>query len=294
MTEEYKNLVESAFEQMDALMEHEVLMDDGDNTHLLVSKGKHVHVVSNNKDRPTRKKGSKSFTSAKSFCHYVNKHKSEDETVIIADEDKSQVKAIINDNGVDNAAWSDFTAELKIKYSKQWIKWFENSNSARDRYFDQSEFADFLEDNRADFMCGKGEGEKENVTALELGSIITNLQQTSQEKFSSKTDPVTGKVKFSYENEEIGKGNVEIPKQFIIVIPVYRSGDLFKITIRLRHRITGGSAKFYYIIDEVESIKKKAFDMVCNRIENGFSEFEDSTGPDDYKGTEIEVYQGII
>jgi len=290
--EDNKNVIESFVDESGKFFKPEEIFSDGEHKYYAHSRNHEVSKISLNSERPTRKRGLKTFTSAKSFCHYVNKHKLADETVIIADEDSNQIKAIINDHGVNTPSWNDFTAILKIKFSSQFIKWVGSTHDQKGSYFGQEEFADFLEDNRSDFMCGKIEdSEDENVTALELSNIITNLQKTSQEKFTSKMDPVSGKVNFSFENEEVGRGNVEIPRQFIVAIPVYRSGDLFKITIRLRHRISGGSAKFYYIIDELEDIQKRAFDMVCDRIKIGMHEDNEK---EDFDGTDLEVYQGII
>lgn len=262
----------------------------------LVPPGFSLKEVDNHLERPTRKRGARTFISTKSFCTYVNKHKDDDQLVIIADEDKGQIKAILNDHGRETANWGDHTALLDLGFSKQWKTWSDHS-SGNGKSFSQGAFADFLEDNRTDFMVGTIPGESgkdvKNISALELSAVITNLQMTSQEKFSSKIDPVSGRMTMSYENEETGKGNIEIPRQFILAIPVYRSADVFQVTIRLRHRIRDGAATFYYIIDQEELLKEAAFDKICMRIEKGNIGSE-SKEELQFSGVSIEVLKGVI
>lgn len=300
-----KNIAETAFEQAKIVVPVQEVFDDGDSKTFAIPHGFETFVVDSNKERPSRKKGSKSFTSAKSFCSYVNKHKSEDETVIIADEKESKVKAIINDDGAENAAWSDFSALLKIEHSTQWKEWFSNSHIERGHgLFEQSEFAEFVEKNRSDFICGKfevGGDEVENITPGELNAMIRDLKITVSEKISSRVDKQSGAVNFAYENEEDGKNEFKIPEQIYIVIPVYRSADLFRVKIRLMYRNNGGVVKFFYIIDKIDDLKTQAFDRICERIENGKHDGARTNeidvvvpGKDDFEGTEIEVYQGII
>ena len=109
--------------------------------------------VDNALPRPLRKTGQRAFVDAKSFCSYVNKHKVEDETVIIADEDKAKIKAIFNDHG-NEPAWGDFSALFELGFSEEWKTWSKNAYPKRDTFFSQSEFVDFIEDNRADLKVG--------------------------------------------------------------------------------------------------------------------------------------------
>jgi len=291
-----ENEVESILKAGEERGKFQEVMENGDTKIFLVKKGYEVEHFSTGYDRPKRKKGVRSFNDLKSFSSYVNKHKIEDETIIIADEHKADVKAVFNDNGKE-PAWGDFGAVFKIGFSKQWQTWFCNSHSQRNHLFDQSEFSDFLEDNRSDLMCGNFEDRDgnsvENISYLEMTNIIQNLNVTKEEKFASKVDPVSGTVSMMYENEESGKGSIKIPREFWLVVPVFLSGDLWRIKIRLRHRINGGSAKFYYIIDQVEDVKEKAFSSICDMIENGNAGSEEDKKKL-FSGTGIEVYKGTF
>ncbi len=293
------NNIASAIEAgMDLSSIQKIEREEGrESTTVIVKDGYETVEIDNNLPRPLRKQGTRTFDSAKSFCSYVNKHKSEDETIIVAHEDSGKIKAILNDDGKEDPSWSDFSALLELGFSKQWLTWFENAHPKRQHFFGQEEFANFIEDNRSDLKVGKfndSDGnEIENLSALELTALITNLEMTSQESFKSKIDPTSGRVTMSYENEEAGYGNIVLPKQIFLAIPIYRSGDLFQVTLRLRHRIHSRSAKFYFIIDQIDLLKEMAFDMICQRITDGNTGSEDKPAKQ-FTGTGIEVLKGSL
>jgi len=291
MDGENNNNIEAAIEAGKKIGEIKKIQEDGDSTFYLVHEDFKIQKVDNNNLQPDRKKGFTDFTSTASFCYYVNKHKINDQTVIVAD-DNGLVRSTFNDHGKE-PQWGDFGANLRLSFSRQWLKW----NQASGNLFSQLEFSEFIEDNRPDFMCGKivdGEGkEVENIRPLELSKMILDLQSTTEENFSSKIDPVSGRTNLSFSNEEVGKQVIKLPKQFVLALPVYKNGDLFQVSARLRTRIGGGTAKFGFILDQKDEIVEKAFDKICNRIKVG-----DQTNTKDpeknFDGTNIEVLRGPV
>jgi len=277
---------------MDLSSVQKIELSEGEKTRVVVKDGFKIETIDNHRERPVCKKGSRTFTAAKSFCSYVNKHKSDDETIIIADEDQGQIKAILNDHGEYNPAWGDFTAVFDLGFSKQWKTWSKNAETR----MSQEDFAEFIDQNRTDLMVGEidldGEPFK-NVSPLELKSLILDLRTTWEQKFSSKLDPVTGATNLSYVDEEKGKGSVTIPDKFVIAIPIYNAGDIFMVRIELRLRTRDGKAFFYYFIDQVEKLKEAAFDKICQRIEKGNVGSEEKEDLQ-FSGTGIEVFKGKL
>lgn len=282
-----------------AALQNIKLDTERENTPILVKDGFYTEIIDNRLPRPLRKRGKKTFTDARSFCHYVNKHKSEDETVIIADEDQGVIQAVIDDHGSDRPAWGNFIVNLNLGFSDQWLTWYNNAWPQRDSFFSQAELADFIEDNRSDLKTGDfsdADGnEVKNLSPLELTYMINNLQITREEKITSELNPNTGEVKLLYENERKGKGNVTLPSCLFLAIPVYKKGDLFQVKIRLRQRAAGGDQggkiHFYFIVDEVPLFKQTAFDKICRRITDGDPNRD--TG-DFYVGTDLPVLRGNI
>jgi len=267
--------------------------DTQETTHILVENGFRLEEIDNDHDRPARKRGTRKFISAQSFCSYVNKHQMEDETIVIADEDQGIVQAVINDHGESLPAWGDFQAILELGFSEQWKAWFYKNKTP----FTQSEFVDFIEDNRMDIKTGEFQdadgNEVENLSPLELGALLSNLNITSEENFSSKINPVTGRMTMSYMNEETGKGSIDIPAQIFLAIPIYRSGGLFQIKVRLRHRTQGGAIRFHFIIDQMALLKEAAFTQICQSIEKGNIGSEENESKQ-FEGVGLDVLKGII
>ncbi len=269
----------------------EINREEGqESTVYVIKDGFTIQEVDNKLDRPVRKTGTTIFTDVESFCWYVNKHQSEDETIIIADEERARIQAVINSDGVREPNWSDFQALLKLGFSRQWELWFKNSHTEKGQYFDQVGFADFIEDNRSDITY---QADKD-LTALQLSSILCNLQSHFEEKFTSKIDPVSGGTTLHYENNETGKGLIAIPKQINLIIPIYKNGDIFQVTIRIRHRRSGGSIVFYYIIDQIDLLKQKAFDKICLRITKGETLYDAVIEEEVFEGTGLPVLRGVI
>jgi len=259
----------------------------------LVPENTKIESVSMKNMAPNRATGVRDFVSAKSFCSYVNKHKIEDQTIIIADE-KGVIKAIFNDNG-EKPQWGDFGAELTLYKSRQWKNWIGMAGNL----YSQEEFAQIIEENRSDFMSGKVEDTDGNIISdlnpNEFSKMILNLEQTITESLTSKIDPVSGARKFSYSNDEVGDGSFKMPKQMVIGIPVFKNGDLFQIIVSLRSRIENKTARFGFIINGIDETIDKAFGKVCSRIFHGQNKDSDKCdASEEFEGTHVEVYMGNI
>ena len=299
MSEDKRNIIDSALLAGIKMAEiQEIPREiDQEETSVLVPVGFEIHTLNNHMKRPLRKTGIRSFESTKSFCSYVNKHKSEDETIIVAHEDSGRIKAILNDDGATEPSWSDFGALLALGFSNQWLTWFKNSYPKRESFFGQEEFANFIEDNRSDLKVGtfKDNDGKDvkNLSALELTAVITNLDITYEENITSKVNLSTGETTLHYENNEVGQGSFAIPKRLFLAIPIYKSGDLFQVDLRLRTKKSGSSLVFYFIIDQVDLLKEGAFDMICQRITDGNMGSEEKADKQ-FSGTGIEVLKGTL
>ncbi len=262
--------------------------------HFIIPQGFEIVEIEDYKIQPDRKTGQRTFTSTESFNSYVNKHKNEDQTIIVADSNVPAVKAIFNDDGKDTPAWSDFSAKLELKFSRQWLKWIEKNN----RLMSQEEFAQFIEDNRIDFMCG-GEHKLNDevvktVNPVEFKKLILDLNLSVSEKIKSKLDVVTGETIVSYSNEDTGDKTFKVPSFFVIVIPVYKTGDYFKVIVRMRRRTSDGRVQFGFLIDQVDQAIESAFEKICKRVKEGQTKENNGDSVEEFKGTGIEVYKGPL
>lgn len=297
MEEEKQNMIQTALDAGLKIAELKVIPEGSlEETRVLVPEGMKLEILKTQVS-PARKSGEKIFFADKSFCEYVNKHKDLSATIIIADENEGKVKAIFNDHGASSPGFSDFCAVLDIGFSKQFQTWLHKAFNSREYRFTQAEFADFIEDNRVDLMVGNIEREGQeikNLSGLELSDLINNLQISAEVNLTAKRNAQDDQVHYEYEVKDSGKCQFRLPKSIFLAIPIYKYGDVFRIELRLRSSgKSGGTPRFWYIIDQLEVLKERAFDKICKRIKNGNEGSEPDEG-EQFEGTGIEVWKGQL
>lgn len=236
-------------------------------------------------ERPLSKTGTYTFAEIMSFNDFINKHKVEGETVIQAFEDKGEIVCCFNDHSGKNPGRKDFRAILGLMFSESWKIWTLNNKKS----LSQTEFADFIEDNRLDFMAGEDETGKKNITAVELMAMVVNLQETKTYTFGSKVNRHDGTYEFVAKNTKDGnKTQIKVPNSFMLAIPIFKGGTLRKVNITCRYRNDEDKGLFFYfIIDNKDKILRDAFDKLRKQVKDGNP--SDKPGLT-YAGTAIEVW----
>lgn len=221
--------------------------------------------------RPDRIIAAPKFQDATSFISYVNTFK-DHRTRILADATTLTFRAQIDYHGHGADMQPEFLshqATLPLKLSEEWKLWI----GLNDRLVPQAEFAEFLEDNRADII------EPNSATMLE---IAQDLQAHSEVNFASKINRRSGAAVLSYEetiNTKMSTGSVTVPETFTINIPVFFGESPIEITARLRFRIGEGKLKFQYKLYRPVEVISKAFDAARGWIAGA---------------TEMEVLLGVL
>jgi len=253
---------------------------------ILSSEPFEMHSLENFLERPLKKRGEYTFEETESFVDFVNKHKIIGETTIQSFQrnDSFRVICTFDDHSKEQPGRHEFRAILILKFSDQWINWFSKSGKP----MNQIEFADFIEDNRLDFMAGQDSEGKNNITAVELMAMVVNLQETRTWKISSKVNRHDGTFEFMSKNEKTGTDlKITVPERFALVMPIFKGGGLKQINIRLRYPITDDVIKFVYMIDNAEKTIDDAYHSIRKYIEKGKVSNIDSSS---YPGTEIKVW----
>ena len=210
--------------------------------------------------KPLRKRGNLALTSASSFVDYVKRHADPETTVLLADETSSKFRVIFNHHSDTEAGWGDHTATYNCPLSPEWKIW----TAANKVQSGQEEFALFIENNNLDIT------DPDPATMLE---VSRTLQAKKKVDFSSGIRLDNGQNQFTY-NEEIvgtagGKGQFNIPEQFVITIPVHSGGPGYRITARLRYRIKEGKLVMWYDLLRPHKYLEDAFKGVQKEIEEG-------------------------
>lgn len=211
--------------------------------------------------RPHRVKQSVVVRECKSFLDYWNLY-SDIESRAFADRDKNQVVAVLDyhQTGDPNLArWGSHRLTLTLRFTEEWKTWT-GKNGVK---MTQAEFAEFLEDNALDIV------EPSSATMVECAST---LQAKNDVEFEQATNLQTGQVQMRYKEDIRGSwsnGNIEIPKRFSILVPVYDGQEAVRVDARIRFRLSGSKLTFWYQLHYKERLERAAFAAIVEQVAAG-------------------------
>lgn len=184
---------------------------------------------------PLRKRGATTLHDAVSFIAVVNDQKG-DATRLYSTINPPTFQAVFNDHAAD-AGWRDHAARYNAPLSPEWKTW----NGMTGRHQNQTDFAQFIETNLPDIA--------EPVGAVVL-EVARTLEAKKKVNFASSVRLSDGSTQFTYEEDVQGsaqKGQMQVPEVFVLAIPVFENGELWKVEAQLRYRIAdGGKLTIWY------------------------------------------------
>jgi uncharacterized protein YfdQ (DUF2303 family) len=222
-------------------------------THLLVPNSfKHVDLtalIEKAQSTPNRKIGTVVLCDVASLLTYCGDQAGQGHGYIYADIDARSLTAVFNDNKA-GAGWRDHRAVFKAELTPEAQRWIAKNGQP----FGQTEFAEFIEDNFADLQ-----GDDANT----LLTVATTIQASSGINFSSAKRLQDGQTQLVY-NESIDasagpNGEFKIPKTFTLGLRLFKNGDGYKLTARLKYRLHSGKVTFTYELERPENAIEAAF-----------------------------------
>lgn len=223
--------------------------------------------------KPLTKRAKASFGDAQSFVGYLNEHKLP-ETRIFAQVNATggRFTALIDFHGgaADAVGKNKHTAEYGLVFTEEWKRW----NQFHGKAFAQKEFARFLEDNMVDIVLPPG---------AEVLDVARTLEATTTVNFKQGVRLDNGNESLVYEQTTQAKagekGELEIPREFALRIPVFERQSTHGVVARLRYRIDDGHLSFTYELVRPHKIVEEAIQTVQEMIE---------------KETGIGIYRGSV
>lgn len=206
---------------------------------------------------PDFKAGSYTVTDVPSFAGYLAKH-SVEETELWGNRDGARIIATIDAHAVEVAGMERHTAVLQLRHSDDWKDW----TSTDGQWKSQVDFAEFIEDHRPNF--GK-------PTAAEMLELVQTFRSTSKVEFNSSHRVKSGETSLAYaevHDAKAGKkGELTIPDEISIAMPVYDQGKPYLLTARLRYRITNGQLLLGFKLNRPKDTLQTAFDDVVTAVQ---------------------------
>lgn len=213
-------------------------------------------VYNEHRERPERARGTAKVLDGASFCEYFTLFRDANSRVF-ADETRGVLLAVLDHHESRGGAgsdprWGQHRIELTMRASKEWQIWTGQDGKKQT----QVEFAEFIEDNAPDII---------QPPAAAMLEVARDLSAKTDVDFGSAIRLSDGSVQFKYSEQvraTVGAGQIQVPDQFDIAIPIYIGTERVRLTARLRYRINGGKLTFWYNLLRAEAAAREAFDAV--------------------------------
>ena len=223
------------------------------------------------RDRPERRSGTAVLSDLDSLIAWVNRFK-DGNSVAFVDRtpDKPSVTAIIDyhEAGIESDADPRFCKHrgvYRFPLSEPWKAW-----AAIDgKPMSHADFAAWLEDRIGDViappdhLAGADTLTEADLKLVELlrtlgGQFVgpsrlldlsRGLKLTEEARFTSVQNLTSGEVELAYQNEhrEEAGAPLKVPSIFLLGIPVFDRGPMYRIPVRLRYRLAGSKLTWFVV-----------------------------------------------
>lgn len=201
---------------------------------------------------------------AASFIAYVNRFKTlgtadgDEKTTIFSDPNRFALCGVIDyhTGAVPDRLGHKITFEAPV--SEQWARW----RAIDGKPLSQMEFAEFVEENIEDIV------EPEPARFLDL---VTGLHAKKKVNFESGVRLQSGahELTFAEEVEAKGRGQMVVPSEFAIGVPVFLGGAAYRVRVLLRYRIDEGRLIFIVKLHRRVFTEQTAFADIRTAVESG-------------------------
>lgn len=213
---------------------------------------------------PRRKRGNVSMSTVESFIAYVNKHYTQDYSVIYAALDPTKymasMVAVLNDHSSLNADWRDHKCTFIPKGSVEFGRWL-----GKDRMpMKQVEFAAWLEDNLGDIATVEG-----FPTGVEILKMAIGFEATADKRLKSRINLQSGGVRFEFVDDEDKdtRTTMEAYSRFMLGLPVFYGAKVaYQVEARLKYREHNGSLTFWYELIRPDKVFAEAIEEDLKRV----------------------------
>lgn len=237
-------------------------------------------------ERPRFRRGIARMTSVDSFIEHVNRFKDEG-SAVFANDDRAgpSLQAVIDyhPEGSDDAVAPRFGKHRTIfdfPVSDEWKVWTGQTG----KVMAMVEFAAFLEDHINDVLhmiTGEDEisedvrefiartgGNMTIASPSQLFDLARNLQvnENSVVREVLNLSSGEGQVLFNAEHSDAAGAPLKVPGLFMIGIPVFRNGPIYRLPARLRYRKKEGRILFWFDLWRTDRTFDAAFDETLVRV----------------------------
>lgn len=224
------------------------------------SDGTRIEDLTEHAPHPRRTIRAVNVWDADSFLAYVARHTRPQGLEVWADEERRTITAVINGPEASTPGWCDHTCTLSLRLSPAWRTWVEQSG----KLLTQTVFAEHIEDNLPDIVRPAG---------AEMLELAQTFQAQTKANFTAHRFLDNGMRALEYTETSDAKagrrGQIEIPANFDLGLRPFLGGDPYKVSARLRWRITDGDLRIGYKLDRPDEVLRAAFGEIVVKIGEG-------------------------
>ena len=193
-----------------------------------------VHSLLRHRNRPPRVVQSVTVNTPASFVGYCKQYGTKDSHVYIGGVNPLAISAVLNhhaDSNADGAQWGDHVVNLATSTTPEYKAW----SGANKKWFDQLDFADFLQDHISDVI---------QPAAGDLLSLVLNFQDKRNTTVSSAVNLLNGSVQFTLDEQAEGQNGrtlIAVPREIIVQFQPYQFHDgVIALTGLFGYRVRDG------------------------------------------------------
>lgn len=226
--------------------------------HVLVPEGFKLEEAHDPHALPPYAIGKITVDDADSLIRYVNRF-ADARSIVVADYDKLSIHGILDYHGANDhekplePGPGRHVATLRLRESEEFKRWAEMENELHD----QMAFAEFLDENANDIA------DPDPATFIE---IARELEATQGVVFKSATRLQTGERSITYETETHVKGEMRVPTQFTLAIPLFQGEEPTEILASFRFRPSPHGLRLGFVWRRVEYRRQAQFNLMAHRV----------------------------
>jgi len=237
------------------------------------------------REEPRHRHGTATMLSLDSLIDHVNRFKDGGSAVFADDNrDKPSITAVIDYHPSGEAAdtpprFGKHRSLFAFPLSDEWRAW----TSSDDEKMDMPTFAAFLENRLPDVLYVESEddmsedlnrlvntlgGRDTIATPNKLIELARGLQVNENAVVQETVNLASGEgvIRFQTEHTDASGAPLKVPQLFLIAIPVFRNGPLYRIAARLRYRKTQIGLRFWYELWRTDRTFDHAFSEAIERV----------------------------
>jgi len=215
---------------------------------------------------PVRKTGDVKVRDVKSFGFYFTRFFDE-HSMIFANPKEFKFVGMLDYHeagSIGEARRKRHKVTLQLETTERWKTW----NGKDKTPMPQEDFATFIEDNLADIYAP--DDEPTLPPAAVMLEVSRSLEASTNYNFKQATNLKNGQRQIQYSETINGSaapnGDMTIPDEFMLRIPIFLNQPVVHVRCRLRFRISGGKLSMWFQMIRVDELLAEEFEKAREAV----------------------------